>query len=76
MIWRRPTADGLWLGLCVLVSVAWAGNLVVPWMVSSYKPDASINNLFMVVVGGVVALRVERSEARHRHESDDKEESK
>ncbi|GAA0632407.1 hypothetical protein GCM10010174_61840 [Kutzneria viridogrisea] len=62
----RVTASGVWIALTVLVSVAWAANFVAPWLVSTYKPDPSINNLFMIIVGGVVTVAVERAEARHR----------
>jgi hypothetical protein len=67
VILKKPTAAGFTLTLSVLVSLAWVVNFVAPWVLSSYRPDPSVNNLMMLVVGGAVTLAVERANAGRRH---------
>lgn len=66
---RRLTAGHVWLALTVLITVAWAVNIVTPWIMPAYHPDPSINSLFMCVVGGIVTLQVERAEHRRTHDN-------
>lgn len=65
---RRMPGNLLWMVITLATTGAWAVNTVLPWVSASYRPDPSINNIFMAVVGGVVALQVERAESRHRHD--------
>jgi len=48
----RPLASAI----IVLVSVIWAANFVLQFIVSEYHPDVTINGIFMAVVGGALAL--------------------
>lgn len=64
MIRRKPRLGDLWLVLSGVVSVAWAANFVAPWLIASYRPDGSVNNAFMVVVGAFAAAHVAHAEKR------------
>jgi hypothetical protein len=48
----RPLASAI----IVLVSVIWAANFVLQFIVSEYHPDVTINGIFMAIVGGALAL--------------------
>jgi len=48
----RPLASAI----IVLVSVIWAANFVLQFIVPEYHPDVTINGIFMAVVGGALAL--------------------
>ncbi|MFC0546909.1 hypothetical protein [Kutzneria chonburiensis] len=65
MTTRRPTTGLVWLAVTALVSLAWTVNFLAPFIWPAYRPDPSITSLFTVVVGGVVAVQVERAD-RHR----------
>jgi len=42
--------------IVVLVSVIWAANFVLQFVISSWHPDVTINGIFMGVVGTALAL--------------------
>jgi hypothetical protein len=48
----RPLASAI----IVLVSVIWAANFVLQFIVPEYHPDVTINGIFMAIVGGALAL--------------------
>lgn len=54
----------LWPVVTLLVIGAWLINFVLQAAVAGYHADPSINGLMMTVVGGLVALQVERAERR------------
>lgn len=43
--------------IIVLVSLVWAGNFLASVFLPGYEPDATINFVFMTIVGGALALR-------------------
>lgn len=43
-------------GIIVLVSIVWAANFFLQFVVSTYKPDVTLNGVFMAIVGGALAL--------------------
>lgn len=43
-------------GLCVLVAIAWTVSVSVSMVNPDYRPDPSINGLFGLVVGAVLAV--------------------
>lgn len=43
--------------IIVLVSLVWAGNFLASVFLPGYTPDATINFVFMTIVGGALALR-------------------
>ena len=45
----------------VLICVIWAANFGAQFVVSDYKPDPTINMIFMGIVGGLFALQHRRS---------------
>jgi len=42
--------------IVVLVSVIWAANFVLQFVIPSWHPDVTINGIFMGVVGTALAL--------------------
>lgn len=48
----RPIATAI----IVLVSVIWAANFVLQFVVANYHPDVTLNGVFMAIVGGALAL--------------------
>jgi hypothetical protein len=56
----------LWPVVTLLVIGAWLINFVLQAVVAGYRSDPSINGLMMTVVGGLVALQVERAELRRK----------
>ena len=44
----------------VLVCVIWAANFGAQFIVTDYKPDPTINMIFMGIVGGLFALQSRR----------------
>ncbi len=46
----------------VLVCVIWAANFGAQFVVAEYKPDPTINMIFMGIVGGLFALQSKKSE--------------
>ena len=42
--------------IIVLVSVVWAANFFLQFVVDTYKPDVTLNGVFMAIVGGALAL--------------------
>jgi hypothetical protein len=60
----------LWLALSGIISVAWVANFFAPLLFASYRPDSSINNAFMAVVGAFAAAHVAQAE-RHGQRQDD-----
>ena len=49
----RPLANGI----IVLVSIVWAVNFFIQFLVPTYQPDITLNGVFMAVVGGAIALQ-------------------
>lgn len=45
----------------VLICVIWAANFGAQFIVADYKPDPTINMIFMGIVGGLFALQHRRS---------------
>lgn len=45
----------------ILVCVIWAANFGAQFIVADYKPDPTINMIFMGIVGGLFALQGRRS---------------
>lgn len=45
----------------VLVCVIWAANFGAQFIVTDYKPDPTINMIFMGIVGGLFALQSRRN---------------
>lgn len=45
----------------VLVCVIWAANFGAQFVVAEYKPDPTINMIFMGIVGGLFALQSRKS---------------
>lgn len=45
----------------VLICVIWAANFGAQFIVPDYKPDPTINMIFMGIVGGLFALQSRRS---------------
>lgn len=43
--------------IVVLVSLVWAGNFLASVFLPGYSSDATINFVFMTIVGGMLALR-------------------
>ena len=41
----------------VLICVIWAANFSAQFVVTDYKPDPTINMIFMGIVGGLFALQ-------------------
>jgi hypothetical protein len=48
----RPLASAI----IVLVSVIWAANFIAQFIVENYRPDVTLNGVFMAIVGGALAL--------------------
>lgn len=48
----RPLASAI----IVLVSLVWAANFVAQFVIPEYKPDVTLNGVFMAIVGGALAL--------------------
>lgn len=48
----RPLASGI----IVLVSLVWAANFFLQFIVTTYHPDVTLNGVFMAIVGGALAL--------------------
>ena len=42
--------------IIILVSVVWACNFFLQFVVVTYKPDVTLNGVFMAVVGAALAL--------------------
>lgn len=57
----------------VLICSVWAANFGAQFIVSNYKPDPTINMIFMGIVGGLFALQGRKS--NEKENSDDKDES-
>lgn len=45
----------------VLICVIWAANFGAQFIVTNYKPDPTINMIFMGIVGGLFALQSRRT---------------
>lgn len=56
----------------VLICVIWAANFAAQFLVANYKPDPTINMIFMGIVGGLFALQSRKTNNR---ESNDREET-
>jgi hypothetical protein len=48
----RPLASAI----IVLVSLVWAANFIAQFVIPEYKPDVTLNGVFMAIVGGALAL--------------------
>jgi len=48
----RPLASAI----IVLVSLIWAINFLAQFFVPEYRPDVTLNGVFMALVGGALAL--------------------
>ena len=48
----RPLASAI----IVLVSLIWALNFIAQFFIPEYKPDVTLNGVFMCIVGGALAL--------------------
>lgn len=42
--------------IIVLVSLVWAANFIAQFIVDNYRPDVTLNGVFMAIVGGALAL--------------------
>jgi len=42
--------------IIVVVTVIWAANFILQFVVQDYKPDITLNGVFMAIVGGALAL--------------------
>jgi hypothetical protein len=42
--------------IIVLVSIVWAANFFIQFVITTYRPDVTLNGVFMAVVGGALAL--------------------
>ena len=49
----RPMANAI----IVLVSIVWAANFFLQFIVPSYEPDITLNGVFMAVVGVALGLQ-------------------
>lgn len=48
----RPVASAI----IIVVTVVWAMNFLLQFVVENYKSDVAINGIFMGIVGGALAL--------------------
>lgn len=48
----KPLASAI----IILVSVIWALNFFMQFLVTTYHPDITLNGIFMGIVGGALAL--------------------
>jgi hypothetical protein len=48
----RPVASAI----VIVVTVVWALNFALQFVVADYKSDVAINGIFMAIVGGAIAL--------------------
>lgn len=58
----------------VLICVIWSANFVAQFFVSDYKPDPTINMIFMGIVGGLFALQQRKSGGKSGDSTDQEEE--
>lgn len=42
--------------IIILVTVIWAANFILQFIVTGYHPDVTLNAIFMAIVGGALAL--------------------
>lgn len=59
-------------GIIVLVSIVWAANFFLQFVVATYKPDVTLNGVFMAIVGGALALSRNDGKKRDDDKTDDK----
>lgn len=58
----------------VLICVIWAANFGAQFVVSDYKPDPTINMIFMGIVGGLFALQHRKSNGNSEDGANQEEE--
>lgn len=66
----KPLASAI----IILVSVIWALNFFMQFLVTTYHPDITLNGIFMGIVGGALALsRKDKDEpkSKAKHKDDD-----
>jgi hypothetical protein len=69
----KPLASAI----IILVSVIWALNFFMQFLVTTYHPDITLNGIFMGIVGGALALsRKDKDEpprggTRHKADGED-----
>ena len=63
----RPLATAI----ISLVSIVWAANFFLQFVVPTYHPDVTLNGVFMAVVGGAIALQARKGKDKDK-DSDDR----
>lgn len=64
----KPLANAI----VILVTVVWAANFIIQFIVTTYKPDPLIHTAFMAIVGAAFAFsRKDKTEDKNAIEKKD-----